>query len=225
MNLLTFIIFIIFVYLFGSIPFGLLYSILRGVDIRKVGSGNIGATNVSRQFGFIGGFVPVFILDFLKGAIPILLVKIFGVNFIDKDLAMIIAGICAGLGHIFPIYLKFKGGKGVATFAGVFSFIAPLETLLTILVFLIVLFSSRFIQYIANKEYRNLDNPFKVYFSGLQKNVWISSIIAAIVLPIIVYLTEFHRQYLIVLSVLVAIIIIYSHRKNIKEALKNNNTH
>lgn len=223
MNLWIFIVFLILVYLFGSIPFGLLYSLLRGVDIRKVGSGNIGATNVSRQFGFLGGFVPVFIFDFLKGALPILIVKIFGVNFIDKDLAMIFTGICAGIGHIFPIYLKFKGGKGVATFAGVFSFIAPLEILLTLIVFLIVLFSSRFIQYVINKEYRSLENPFKIYFSGLQKNVWISSIIAAIVLPVTVFLTEFHRQYLIVLSIITTITIIYSHKKNIKEAFKNNN--
>ncbi len=215
MNLIFYIIFLICVYLFASIPFGFIYSLLRGVDIRKIGSGNIGATNVSRQFGFLGGFVPVFIFDFVKGALPIIIVRIIGVSFINIDLAMIIAGFIAGLGHIFPIYLKFKGGKGVATFAGVISFIAPLQFLFTMIVFLTVLMIARLIVYIKDKEYRNIEeDPFKIYFSKISKVVWISSISAGISLPIIVYITEPHRIYLNILCILIAIIIVFSHRKN-----------
>lgn len=221
MEILIFIILLIVFYLIGSIPFGLIYSLILGVDIRKVGSGNIGATNVSRQFGFLKGFLPVFILDFIKGAFPVIIIKFFKLNFIDLDLAMIIAGFAAALGHIFPIYLKFKGGKGVATFAGMYFMIAPLESFLTLIGFLIVLFLSRLISFFKNKEYQTDNNPFKTFFSGLQKNVWISSISASIIFPLSILLAEPYRLYLLILSIITCIVIIFSHRKNIKEATKS----
>ena len=220
MNVFQYIIFLIGSYLLGAIPVGFIYSLLLGVDIRKVGSGNIGATNVSRQFGFLKGFVPVFMLDFLKGATPVFLVNIFGVNFIDKDLAAILTGFSAALGHIFPIYLKFKGGKGVATFAGVYFLLAPLQSLLGLITFIFVLILSRSLSFFSNKQERMSENSFKIFFKGLQKNVWLSSIAAVLGLPIFVFLIEPHRKYLLVLSLITFFIIIYSHRKNIMENLK-----
>lgn len=97
-------------YLIGSIPFGYLIGRLHGIDIRKVGSGNIGATNVTRSIGKIAGKI-CFFLDFLKGALPVVLVNMtFEENTANLALA---AGLAVILGHVFPIYLRFRGGKGV----------------------------------------------------------------------------------------------------------------
>jgi glycerol-3-phosphate acyltransferase PlsY len=104
------IVFLIFTYLFASIPFGLLIGkIFYGIDVRKAGSGNIGATNVLRLCGKIAG-ISTFLLDGIKGALPVFLYKSIYIN----DFFYIV-GLVAILGHTFPIYLKFKGGKGVAT--------------------------------------------------------------------------------------------------------------
>ncbi|MBQ9501154.1 MAG: glycerol-3-phosphate 1-O-acyltransferase PlsY [Lentisphaeria bacterium] len=115
----------LFAYLFGAIPFALIIGKLHGVDIRKVGSGNVGATNVTRAVGPLQGKI-CFVLDLLKGTIPVL----------ASQLAMpqspgmaLTAGAIAILGHMFPIYLKFKGGKGVSTGAGVALALAPLPLL------------------------------------------------------------------------------------------------
>lgn len=106
--------FLILAYLCGSIPFGLLIAKTQGCDdIRKHGSGNIGATNVLRIVGKKWGAVTL-ICDILKGLIPVLLCKIYAANVAD------IAGIIVVIGHMFPIWLKFKGGKGVATALGAF---------------------------------------------------------------------------------------------------------
>jgi glycerol-3-phosphate acyltransferase PlsY len=104
------VLFSIFTYLFSAIPFGLVIGLaFYGKDVRKSGSGNIGATNVMRLCGKWAG-IATFFLDGLKGAIPVLLYK----NFFEGDFFFIL-GALAILGHTFPIYLKFKGGKGVAT--------------------------------------------------------------------------------------------------------------
>ncbi|MCX7702197.1 MAG: glycerol-3-phosphate 1-O-acyltransferase PlsY [Gemmataceae bacterium] len=117
-------------YLIGSIPFGYLIAWRRGVDIRTVGSGNIGATNVARALGRKTG-VFVFFLDALKGAIPTALgQECFGV-----DGGMIGAGM-ALLGHMFPIWLKFRGGKGVATGAGALAVLLPVPVILGLIVWL-----------------------------------------------------------------------------------------
>ncbi len=107
---------LLFGYLCGSIPFGLMLSKAAGLgDIRNIGSGNIGATNVLRT-GNRKIAALTLLCDCLKGAIPVLLLRYFG----DEQTA-IIAGLAALAGHIFPIWLKFKGGKGVATSIGVLS--------------------------------------------------------------------------------------------------------
>lgn len=217
MNLWQFLLLILGFYLFGSIPFGLIYSNLLGVDIRKVGSGNIGATNVSRQFGFLKGFLPVFIFDFLKGALPVIIISRFNIPFMEKDLALIIAAFSAALGHIFPIYLGFNGGKGVATFTGAYFFIAPLECLFCLFAFLSVLFLYRLIFYIKDKEGFNSENPFKIFFKRLQMGVWLSSLTAAILFPVTIFILEPQRNILFVLSILTMCIVIFSHRENIKK--------
>jgi len=210
-----FILLCIFSYLLGSVPFGLIYSKLRGIDIRKVGSGNIGATNVSRQFGFLGGFVPVFILDFLKGAIPVMVSRLIPVSFMQADLLMIVAGSFSILGHIFPVYLGFRGGKGVATSAGVFIFIAPFESLFSSIIFILVLIIAHIINSTANQNKKNL-----CFFKDIQKGVGISSVSAAISLPILIYLIEPNRSILLILSILIATIVIIRHRENIIKIIK-----
>ncbi len=121
-------------YLLGSIPFGWIVARARGVDILRVGSGNIGATNVARMVG-LGWGVLVFLLDFAKGAVPVLLVKHIDpttdIEMPPHSLA-VIAGVAAFLGHLFPIYLGFRGGKGVATGAGVAVALMPIITLIAL---------------------------------------------------------------------------------------------
>ena len=100
-------------YLMGSIPFGLLLTkIFLKKDIREIGSGNIGATNVLRAGNKTIGYITL-ILDILKAVAPVIYVKIFYQDF------LYISSLCAFLGHVFPVWLKFKGGKGVATYVGI----------------------------------------------------------------------------------------------------------
>lgn len=218
MSLIVFIGLTVFSYLLGAVPFGLVYSRLRGVDIRKMGSGNIGATNVSRQFGFLGGFVPVFAFDFIKGALPVIIVRIFGVKGLDLDAAMLIAGLFAMIGHIFPIYLGFKGGKGVATAGGVFIAAAPIETGIVLFIFLIVLFTSRIVKIFRDKERK--ESFFKLLFKNLQSGVALSSIIAAFCLPFSVFFMEPLRIVLLMVTIPAALLLIIKHRSNIIKMIK-----
>lgn len=110
----TCILLIIFGYLLGSIPFGYLISKVKGIDIRKIGSGAIGSTNVSRAFGLKWGII-VGILDLLKGIIP----AYFATEFLIPDWQIALVAITPVLGHIFSVWLGFKGGKGVSTTLGV----------------------------------------------------------------------------------------------------------
>jgi glycerol-3-phosphate acyltransferase PlsY len=132
----------LFAYLLGSIPFG--YLIVRwqkGVDVRSTGSGSIGATNVMRNLGIIG-FVATFILDVGKGILAVLLVsRLTSGN--PRWIAA--AAVAAILGHCFPVWLKFRGGKGVATGVGVFIALAPLQVVLVLGIFAIVVAIWRYI--------------------------------------------------------------------------------
>lgn len=125
MDILIYILLIAAAYLIGAIPFGFLIGKLYDVDIREVGSGNIGATNVTRVLGKVPGRI-CFALDFLKGAIPALTAEI-----LYPQEAWLTFTCCAlaVLGHIFPVYLKFKGGKGISTAAGATIALAPLPLL------------------------------------------------------------------------------------------------
>src|SRR5213080_3765136 len=139
--MLTLAIVVIGCYLLGSVPFGYLAGRLKGIDIRKAGSGNIGATNVVRVLGKRYGY-PVFVLDFLKG---------FGAVKISMSIATdvrpewgspeifgILAAVASVIGHSFPLWLKFRGGKGVATAAGALFGLVPLATLIAVVIWVLV---------------------------------------------------------------------------------------
>lgn len=186
---MTHIIYFALIFLCGSIPFGLIYGLLRGVDIRKTGSGNIGATNVSRVFGFWGGFVPITLLDAAKGYLPLLVYKTM---MQPGDLLLVIAAFAAILGHVFSPWLGFRGGKGVATSAGTFLFLAPVPAFIAICI-------------------------WTVSFFVLGKVVGRASIIAAICFPFILWLVPDTSWVLRWLSLLLTALIIYAHRSNLKK--------
>jgi len=133
-------------YLLGSIPFGyLLVRIFRGEDVRKSGSGNIGATNVSRKSPALG--VLTLVLDAAKGWGGVVLAAHLFRWAGERPLyeAMALAALCAVAGHIFPVWLKFKGGKGVATGLGSFAMIAPKAVLIAAAIFLLIVLAFRYV--------------------------------------------------------------------------------
>ena len=128
-------------YLLGSIPFG--YLIVRGksgADIRETGSGGTGATNVSRRAGKAAGVLTL-LLDAAKGCVAVLIAKAFG----GDDWVIAMAAIAALVGHIFPVWLGFRGGKGVATGVGIFLVLAPLALLCAGVVFVAIVFLTRYV--------------------------------------------------------------------------------
>jgi glycerol-3-phosphate acyltransferase PlsY len=146
-------------YLLGSIPFG--YLIVRwqkGIDVRSTGSGSTGATNVMRNLGIVG-FVATFVLDVGKGVVAVLLAS----RLTAGDPRWIaLASVAAVLGHCFPVWLKFRGGKGVATGVGVFIALAPVQVALVLVIFAIIVAIWRYISLgsiIATAAF-----PFLVYF-------------------------------------------------------------
>ena len=173
-------------YLMGSIPFGfILTKIFLKKDIRKIGSGNIGATNALRTGNKIIGYSTL-ILDILKAVVPVIYVKIF-----YQDL-LYIASLCAFLGHVFPIWLKFKGGKGVATYVGI---------LFTINFYLGIVFTiSWCVTFFVSK------------FSSL------SSLVGALSVP--VYLLILTQIDQVIFFTIMFVLIFFTHRENIKR-LKN----
>jgi acyl phosphate:glycerol-3-phosphate acyltransferase len=127
-------------YLLGSIPFGyILVRIFRGEDVRLIGSGNIGATNVSRKSPALG--IATLLLDALKGSAAVWVAYAIAPTYIF----MSIAALCAVLGHMFPVWLKFRGGKGVATGLGAFVFIAPKPVLISAVIFIVVVAVFRYV--------------------------------------------------------------------------------
>ena len=173
-------------YLMGSIPFGyILTKIFLKKDIREIGSGNIGATNALRT-GNKGVGYSTLILDILKAVVPVVYVKIFYQDF------LYLASLSAFLGHVFPIWLKFKGGKGVATYVGILFAIN--------IYFGIVFTISWFVTFFISK------------FSSL------SSLIGAASIPIyLLILTQFNQA---IFFAIMFILIFFTHRENIKR-LKN----
>jgi len=133
-------------YLLGSIPFGyLLVRIFRGEDVRQSGSGNIGATNVSRKSPLLG--ILTLLLDALKGTAAVMLADRLSAGMAAGAgiEAMSVAALCAVLGHMFPVWLKFRGGKGVATGLGAFIVVAPKATLIAVGIFLAVVAIFRYV--------------------------------------------------------------------------------
>ena len=141
------IIFLIISYLLGSIPWALIIGkLVKGIDIREHGSKNMGATNAFRVLGFKYGLL-VFALDALKGGIVLFIMKY---NFFNFDLGDFIIhplsyGACAFLGHLFPIFAKFKGGKGMATASGIVLFYHPIAFTAGLITFIIVIITTRFV--------------------------------------------------------------------------------
>lgn len=185
---------IIVSYLLGSIPAAYIAGKSRGIDLRKHGSGNLGATNVIRVLGTRIGLA-VFAFDMAKGAVPVLLfprwvpADVFP-GFESPVLVGVICGIAAIVGHVRPVYLKFgKGGKGVATAGGVFLALAPVPTLLSLIVFAVVLLSSGFVS--------------------------LGSLMSAVMLPTLLAITIGVRSVLFPISVAVATFVFWTHRANI----------
>ena len=176
-------------YLSGSVPFAAIAGRLRGVDLRKQGSGNLGATNVFRVLGWKVGLL-VFLADALKGALPVLLLPPRIVSSRDPVVWAIACGIAAIVGHVRPIFLGLrKGGKGVATAAGVFFALAPIPMAVAFAVFVGVVLATGYVS--------------------------LGSMISAIVLPGLLLITLGVRSPLFLVSAAIALFVFWTHRSNI----------
>jgi glycerol-3-phosphate acyltransferase PlsY len=189
-------------YLLGSIPAAYIAGKAKGIDLRKHGSGNLGATNVIRVLGTKIGLA-VFAFDMAKGAVPVLFFPRWVVAahspIADPVIVAIICGVAAIIGHVRPIYLKLgRGGKGVATAAGVFLALAPVQTLLTLIVFAVVLLSSGYVS--------------------------LGSLTSGLMLPVLLALTVGIRSPVFAISALVAAFVFWTHRANITR-LRNGEEH
>ena len=179
------IILVVVAYLLGSIPFG--YLIVRkksGTDIRETGSGGTGATNVSRRAGKAAGVLTL-LLDAAKGCVAVLIAKAFG----GDDWVIAAAAIAVLVGHIFPVWLGFRGGKGVATGVGIFLVLAPIALLCAGVVFVAIVALTRYVS--------------------------LGSIAAAILIPVLVWVQSDSRPLLIA-AVVGAVLIVFAHRGNIQ---------
>jgi len=127
-------------YLIGSIPFAFLLARRRGIDLRRAGSGNVGASNVLRTSGVVLAVMAV-ALDGLKGALAVLLAQ----GMTAGSAVPVAAGLASVVGHVYPAWLRFQGGKGVATAAGVFSVLAPMALAVGVAVFLVAVLATRII--------------------------------------------------------------------------------
>jgi len=200
---MTFVTLTIAAYLLGSVPFGLLIAGVYGKDLRSIGSGNIGATNLARALGRKWGYF-CFLLDVLKGAIPMLAVRVLTeVSEPTPGLVSLwlVVGCAAILGHIFPIYIKFKGGKGVATSFGVALGLWPYFTICAVIAIAVW-----------------------AVFVLIWRYISLASMAASIVFPIALILTivlipSWHLVDLwplLVAAIAIPIMVIVRHRGNIK---------
>ena len=183
-------------YLIGAIPFSYIIGrLLKGIDIRDYGSGNVGATNIMRTVGKVPGIIAL-LLDVSKGALAAAVIPLLFYNpgmQISEPFFKVILGLVAVCGHIWTIFLRFKGGKGVATSIGVFLGLAPFVTASGLIVWLIL--------------------------AGIFRYVSLSSIAMAISLPIFMLLYKRPVEYTI-LSVVLCVFIIYKHKANISRLLQ-----
>jgi glycerol-3-phosphate acyltransferase PlsY len=174
-------------YLIGSIPFGYILARIKGIDIRQYGSGNIGATNVWRAMGPLSG-ITVLLLDALKGVAAVVIGRQAGI-----EGAELLAGAAVLLGHAFPVYIGFKGGKIIATSAGVMAALAPLATLLAASVFAVVVPAFRYVS--------------------------LGSVCAALSLPLFFIALNYSRAY-ILFGVFVCVVAVFKHIPNIKRIFR-----
>ena len=181
-------------YLLGSVPFGLLVSRMKGVDIRLHGSGNIGATNVWRVCGWRCG-LPVFVLDVLKGVASVLVAGGISIRSgFDPAWPAVAAATACILGHSFPIWLRFKGGKGVATSLGVLFGLMPMVSLGVLLLWAIVFKASGYVS--------------------------LASIVAAVALPLLAGVAQWagwaYGWPCVGFAVIAALLVLVRHRSNIQ---------
>lgn len=196
---MTVVLILITAYMLGSIPFGfLIVSAMKGLDIRRVGSGGTGATNVIRGAGRFAGLVTL-LLDVTKGAVAIALAQAFLAGQPGEQWFVAAAGLVAILGHIFPLWLRFKGGKGVATAVGAFLMLSPMALVPSAVAFLVVIAFSRYVS--------------------------LASITASIIFPIAVFFiggldsnSSFDSPHLSA-GIAVCALILFTHRANIQRLL------
>lgn len=181
------VILVVFAYLVGSIPSGYILGKFAGVDVRQVGSGNVGATNVARAVGKWQGAATL-LADAMKGMVPV--ATGLGMNLPPEAIASIASA--AFLGHLYPIFLKFHGGKGVATGLGALLVIAPLATLLLVAIFAVVVWLTRLVS--------------------------LSSMIAAALAPFALWVV-LQPPAIVVLGAFLAAMIVWRHRGNIQRLL------
>jgi acyl phosphate:glycerol-3-phosphate acyltransferase len=155
-------------YLIGAIPFGLLIGRMAGIDVRSQGSRNIGATNVNRLLGKKLGFLTL-LCDCLKGFLPMSLAALTLAESPSREAVVAATGLMAVLGHMFPIYLRFRGGKGVATGLGVFLYFSPLAILISLLVFVGTVALSGFVS--AGSLLASALIPLWLYLLGVSPTV------------------------------------------------------
>lgn len=201
---MNFIILIIGSYLLGSLPFAMIIAKCHGKDIRNIGSGNIGATNLGRACGKKWGYL-CFILDVAKGMVPMLIGKILIANQTPAVLFLWLAvGFAAVTGHIFPVYLKFKGGKGVATSFGIALGLWPYYSVcaaFTLIIWVTVVLMTRYIS--------------------------LASIISAAIFPISLAVAIFFNSHwqladlwpLLIAATIIPVFVITRHRENIKRLI------
>ena len=192
-------IFLLISYLIGSIPFSIIAGkLLKGIDIREFGSGNAGATNTFRILGKQAG-IPVLLLDILKGYLAVNLVWYTSYVpltelYINLQLTF---GIAAVLGHVFPLYVGFRGGKGVATLLGFMLAVFPESAIISITVFVLTLFVSKYVS--------------------------LSSIIAGIFFPFgVYYLSDTLVPTMMIFAIFVPILLIATHQRNIERLVRGN---
>ncbi len=192
---------IVFAYLIGSIPTSVwIGKRFYNIDVREFGSGNAGATNTFRVLGKKAG-IPVLIIDILKGSLAVALAYVspYLINSAEFINLQLVLGVAALMGHIFPVFAGFRGGKGVATILGIVICILPLASVLSLVVFLIALFGFRIVS--------------------------LSSMLAGVSFPFFLTLVLGNTNPVLTsFSVVVATLLIITHRKNIKRLLKNQET-
>lgn len=171
-------------YAAGSIPFAwIVTKLVRGVDVRTIGSGNVGATNASRVLGR-KWFLVVFVLDAAKGAVPVLiLAPLAGLTGDAATRVAMGCGLASILGHVFPVFLGFRGGKGVATGSGVLTALAPLPALCAFGVFAVVLAAFRFVSLASIAGCAALP-PLALAFGTPGEIVWFCAFVAVLVIAL-----------------------------------------
>lgn len=198
---LTALVLVVIAWFCGSLPFGYWMGRRYGIDIRKHGSGNIGATNVLRVLGKKAG-IPVFVLDMLKGLLPVVLAGWWlRRNGVGADVEGLISVLCAAaavLGHSFTFWLGFKGGKGVATSAGALLGLAPEALLVALVVWLLVFFTTKYVA--------------------------LASVLSALALPlamaVIMTLRERWNLVLLGLGVVLGVLVVVRHRSNLQRLVQ-----